>query len=143
MDNYYYSAKQNVFLAADSRLLKKDNFSDAIAVGDDVFNEFFRTINNGKRRIAGPDGLPAWEDIPPPTAAEIKAKEIAEAEQKKSHLLAEASEVTKGWQTDLLLGSISDEDKAKLIEWRTYIKELEAVNTSSAPEINWPEPPVE
>ncbi|WP_370603201.1 tail fiber assembly protein [Citrobacter braakii] len=26
---------------------------------------------------------------------------------------------------DLLLGTISDEDKAKLIEWRTYIKELE------------------
>ncbi|WP_268064946.1 tail fiber assembly protein [Citrobacter sp. W8] len=36
---------------------------------------------------------------------------------------------------------MSDEDKAKLIEWRTYIKELEGVDTSSAPEINWPVPP--
>lgn len=141
MTNYYYSSSQNVFIASGSQLLKAEEFGDAVAISDEVFNEFFRTINDGKRRIAGPDGLPTWEDIPPPTTAEIKARAIAEAEQKKSQLLAEASEVTAGWQTDLLLGTISDEDKAKLIEWRAYIKELEAVDTSSAPDINWPAPP--
>ncbi|HCB1766884.1 TPA: tail fiber assembly protein, partial [Citrobacter braakii] len=81
--------------------------------------------------------------IPPPTAEEIKASAIAAAEQQKSQLLAEASEVTRGWQTDLLLGSISDADKAKLIEWRAYVKKLEAVDISSAPDIKWPTPPGE
>ncbi|MEB0958361.1 tail fiber assembly protein, partial [Citrobacter braakii] len=100
-----------------------------------VFEEFCVTPLDGKRRVAGDDGLPSWEEIPPPTAEEIKASAIAAAEQQKSQFLAEASEVTKGWQIDLLLGTISDEDKAKLIEWRTYIKELEGVDTSSAPKI--------
>jgi hypothetical protein len=141
MTNYYYSSSQNVFIASGSQLLKAEEFGDAVAVSDEVFNEYFRTVNGSKRRIAGSDGLPAWEDIPPPTPEEIKAAAIAAAQQLQSQLLAEASEVTQGWQTDLLLGTISDEDKAKLIEWRAYIKELEAVDTSSAPDINWPAPP--
>ncbi|HIB8990887.1 MULTISPECIES: tail fiber assembly protein [Citrobacter] len=141
MTNYYYSATNNVFVTAGSTLLSEAGFSDAAPVDDVVFDEYFRTIKDGMRRVAGDDGLPAWQKIPPPTPEEIKAAAIAAAEQKKSQLLAEASEVTRGWQTDLLLGTISDEDKAKLIEWRTYIKELEGVDTSSAPKINWSEKP--
>ncbi|HDT2308286.1 TPA: tail fiber assembly protein [Citrobacter braakii] len=141
MENYYYSARKNVFVASGSKLMKTEDFSDAVAVSDVIFDEYFRTVNDGKRRIAGADGFPMWEVIPPPTPEEIKSAAVAAAEQKKSQLLAEASEVTRGWQTDLMLGTISDEDKAKLIEWRTYIKELEGVDTSSAPEINWSEKP--
>ncbi|ASG64592.1 hypothetical protein CEW81_16795 [Kluyvera genomosp. 3] len=56
--------------------------------------------------------------------------------------VSRAADITRELQTDLLLGIISDEDKDKLITWRTYIKALEAVDTSSAPEINWPPTPV-
>ncbi|MCX9039615.1 tail fiber assembly protein, partial [Citrobacter portucalensis] len=60
---------------------------------------------------------------------------------KKSALLAEASRVIQGWQTDLLLGTISESDKTKLIEWRAYIKALEAIKPAKAPDIIWPERP--
>ncbi|HAV8470759.1 TPA: tail fiber assembly protein, partial [Escherichia coli] len=45
------------------------------------------------------------------------------------------------WQTELQLGIISDDDKASLINWLSYIKDIQAVDTSSAPDINWPESP--
>ncbi|HEO8445151.1 TPA: tail fiber assembly protein [Yersinia enterocolitica] len=138
MTTFAYSASQNAFWFSDSQSVP-DN---AIEVSDDVFNEFSITPLDGKRRIVGSDGLPKWEVIPPPTIEELKAAAIAAAEQKKFRLLAEASEITQDWNTDLLLGIIIDDDKAKLIAWRGYIKALNAVDTSSV-EINWPTPPAE
>ncbi|HHO9698853.1 tail fiber assembly protein [Citrobacter braakii] len=137
MNAFVYSASQNAFWYADSPSRPKD----AVDINLDVFEEFAITPVGDKRRVAGEDGLPSWEDIPPPTAAEIKAKAIAEAEQKKSQLLAEASDVTKGWQTDLMLGIISDDDKETFIIWRKYIQALDSIDTSFAPEIEWPTMP--
>ncbi|EPT4025517.1 tail fiber assembly protein [Enterobacter roggenkampii] len=141
MTNYYYSAGNNVFIAAGSVLLETDAFADAQPVGDNIFTEFFCGEKDGKRRAAGNDGLPVWEDIPPLTPEELHAVAVQEAENRKAQLMAEAAEMTRDWQTDLLLGIISDEDKASLITWRSYTKKLEAVDTSSAPDISWPERP--
>ncbi|GJL33261.1 hypothetical protein TUM17576_00810 [Enterobacter hormaechei] len=139
--SYLYSAKSNAFVAAGSVLLDTPEFSDAVEIDAAVFDEFFPYEKDGQRRIAGSDGLPVWEVIPLPTAEEIKEIAIIAAGQKKSQLLADASETIRGWQTDLLLGIISDEDKSKLIAWRIYIKVLEAIDTSLAPDINWPAVP--
>ncbi|ENZ6385448.1 tail fiber assembly protein [Escherichia coli] len=67
--------------------------------------------------------------------------EVAAAEQQKAALLAEAQATISLWQTELQLGIISDEDKASLIAWMNYIKAVQAVDTSTAPDINWPEKP--
>ncbi|KNA28938.1 tail assembly protein [Pantoea ananatis] len=69
--------------------------------------------------------------------ADVKA-----AEQQKSAFLAEAQAAISLWQTELQLGIISDKDKASLILWLTYIKELQAVVPDAAPGIKWPTPPV-
>ena len=42
---------------------------------------------------------------------------------------------------DLNLGLISEEDKQKLIAWRLYVKELDALELDTAPEIEWPQKP--
>jgi len=68
---------------------------------------------------------------------------VAAAEQQKQSLLTDAQEVIAGWQTDLQLGVITDEDKERLISWRSYIKVLYAVDTSTAPDITWPEVPAD
>ena len=60
MTSYYYSAKKNVFIAAGSTLLKTDAFTDAVPVSNEIFAEFFIGENDGKRRVPGADGLPAW-----------------------------------------------------------------------------------
>ncbi|MGG8168625.1 tail fiber assembly protein [Klebsiella aerogenes] len=74
------------------------------------------------------------------TAAQ-HADEIAVAEQQKQALLSEAQQQITGWQTELQLGIISDDDKARLISWMNYIKAVQAVDTSKAPDISWPERP--
>ena len=67
--------------------------------------------------------------------------DVEAAEQQKAALLAEAQTTISLWQTELQLGIISDEDKASLIEWMNYIKAVQAVDTSKAPDITWPDKP--
>ncbi|HHA1475673.1 TPA: tail fiber assembly protein [Enterobacter roggenkampii] len=70
-----------------------------------------------------------------------KSGQVLEAEQQKSALLAEAQGTISLWQTELQLGIISDDDKASLIMWMKYIQTLNAVDTSTAPGIEWPVKP--
>ena len=70
-----------------------------------------------------------------------KSAQVVEAQQKKASLLSEAKSVISLWQTELQLGIISDDDKASLIAWMNYIQTLNAVDTSTAPDIEWPVKP--
>lgn len=72
---------------------------------------------------------------------EQHAANVAAAEQQKKNLLNAANAKISLWQTELQLGIISDDDKAALITWIGYIKAVQAVDTSTAPEITWPEQP--
>ena len=67
--------------------------------------------------------------------------EVAAAEQQKAALLVEAQATISLWQTELQLGIISDDDKASLIAWMNYIKAVQAVDTSAAPDVSWPDKP--
>lgn len=71
------------------------------------------------------------------------AAEVEAAEQQKAALLLEAQATISLWQTELQLGIISDEDKASLIVWMNYIKAVQAVDTSKAPDITWPTSPAD
>ncbi len=70
-----------------------------------------------------------------------KAASIKEAELKKEVLIKEANEKTQAWQTQLLLGIISDEDKNSLITWMKYVQAVQAVDPQTAPSITWPVKP--
>ncbi|OSN03071.1 phage tail protein [Lonsdalea britannica] len=63
------------------------------------------------------------------------------AENKKAILLADAQSAISLWQTELQLGIITDEDKATLTLWIKYIQSLRAIDTSTAPDITWPDEP--
>ena len=69
------------------------------------------------------------------------AADVEAAEQQKTALLSEAQATISLWQTELQLGIISDEDKTSLIAWMNYIKAVQAVDTSKAPDIIWPDKP--
>ncbi|MGU5018006.1 tail fiber assembly protein, partial [Escherichia coli] len=71
----------------------------------------------------------------------LHAADVEAAEQQKAALLLEAQAAIGIWQTELQLGIISDEDKASLIAWMNYIKAVQAVDTSKAPDITWPDKP--
>jgi hypothetical protein len=139
--SYIFSATDNAFYP----LSMRQQYADAgtwpengIQVSDDIFNEFTATPEPGKMRIAGSDGLPAWSDIPPPSHEEL----IAIAEQVSQQLLTQADAVMLDWRTELMLGEISDANRAKLSAWIAYKNEVKAVDVTSAPEhISWPVPP--
>ncbi|HHN8431913.1 TPA: tail fiber assembly protein [Morganella morganii] len=65
---------------------------------------------------------------------------VTQAESIKQLLIAEANQKTQLWQTQLMLGIITAEDKASLTEWMLYVQKVQAVDTS-APAIIWPEKP--
>ncbi|MGD2819605.1 tail fiber assembly protein, partial [Escherichia coli] len=69
------------------------------------------------------------------------------AEKKRQNLLNEAKDITSDWKTELELGTISDDDKARLTQWMEYIKAVKALDLSTVTDeasfnaINWPERP--
>lgn len=75
---------------------------------------------------------------PPPTKEQL----IEQAEAQKQYLIAEVQTETQMLQTKLALGRIKPDEKALLNAWLDYLDELEAVDTSTAPDINWPVKPV-
>lgn len=70
-----------------------------------------------------------------------KSAQVLAAKQQKAALLAEAQSTISLWQTELQLGIISDEDKASLVAWMNYIKDVQSVKTENAPDITWPVKP--
>ncbi|EFM3676662.1 tail fiber assembly protein [Escherichia coli] len=112
---------------------------DAVLMSVEVFNEFFIQLPpNGKMRSGGPDGLPVWIETPPPTKEELI--HIAEAERQM--LITKADAVMLDWRTELMLGEISDANRAKLSAWLAYKNEVKMVDVTTDPEhVNWPVPP--
>ncbi|HHH0547729.1 TPA: tail fiber assembly protein [Yersinia enterocolitica] len=83
------------------------------------------------------------EFIPPPVADQDPAELIASADAEKQNRLSYATNKIVVWQTKLLMGrTLTDSESAKLNAWMDYIDAVQAIDTSTAPDINWPESPV-
>lgn len=77
----------------------------------------------------------------------VDYKELAES--RRQSLLDAASETIEDWRTELQLAMISDDDKASLIKWMTYIKALKALDFTSVNDeaaykaVKWPLKPTQ
>lgn len=78
------------------------------------------------------------EHINPPVTRE---QHIARVEGEKQLLIAEVTAETAILRAKLALGRIKPDEKALLIAWLDYLDELEGVDTSTAPDIEWPVKP--
>ncbi|MEM0634030.1 tail fiber assembly protein [Providencia rettgeri] len=137
--NYYYSASTNAFypVSLEQDYIDARTFpSDAMLVEDAVFEEFTR-VNSGKVRATNEKGLPVWIEAPEPTQTEL----IAEAEYQKQALLTEATAAIAPLQDAVDLGIATDEEREQLKKWKNYRVLINRVDTSIAPNINWPEKP--
>ncbi|EKI8312629.1 TPA: tail fiber assembly protein [Escherichia coli] len=111
-----------------------------VDIDEVIFREYFYdTPPEGKYRCVGEDGLPAWADIPPPTREE----QIASAETKKQQLINQANDYmnSRQWVGKAAIGRLKGEELAQYNLWLDYLDALELVDTSSAPDIEWPTPP--
>nr|WP_240155280.1 tail fiber assembly protein [Pantoea multigeneris] len=95
----------------------------------EVSEDVFKSIGQDSKYV---DGKVVQGEPKPVQLTADNAKAI------KSALLAEANTNTQPWQTQLMLGIISDSDKDSLITWMKYYQAVQAIDISKAPEIIWP-----
>lgn len=141
MSNYFYSASENGFVDGD----KKEVYeragtwpTDAVEVDAATFAEFTGEPQTGKVRIAGDDGKPAWGDVPAKSQAEM----VAEAEETRQQLVDTAMQSVSTIQLKLQVGrTLTDAEATKLNIVLDYIDAVNAIDTTSAPDIKWPIPP--
>lgn len=70
-----------------------------------------------------------------------KAADIRSAENHKAALLNEASSKTQIWQTQLMLGIITDTDRAALTAWMKYIQTVQELDVTDLLNTIWPKIP--
>lgn len=109
----------------------------AADVSDDAMAIYSQYPPKGKTLGADDNGYPVWVDIPHPSYEGL----VAIAESKKQSLLAEASTAIAPLQDAVDLDMATDEESASLKEWKKYRVLLNRVDTSTAPDIDWPEKP--
>ena len=135
---YYYSAIENIFCLKQlkQRYVDAGHFpKDAIEVSEAIWLEFAGSSPpKGKERIAGENGLPAWQTIPPPSHAQL----VGEAEKKKHKLLNTATAAIAPLQDAVDLKIATQVEIVQLKDWKEYRVKLHRLDTSQAPNIVWP-----
>lgn len=135
--NYAYSPSNNLFYACDWLSDYGNTWpQDCVDVTEQQFYEFSGEAPNGKIRIAGDDDFPCWGDIPPPSHDELVA--VAEAEKQKRIDQANDYMNSKQWPGKAAIGRLKGDELEQYGTWLDYLDALEAVDTSSAPDIDWP-----
>lgn len=67
---------------------------------------------------------------------------VSDAEKQRTQLLDHADKVMLDWRTELMLGEISDANKAKLSAWLAYKNQVKAVDVKTDPlHVKWPQEP--
>ena len=109
---------------------------DLVEITQQVHLEFSGQAPTGKM-LGSINGMPQWVDAPAPSHDEL----VASAESEKLRLKAIAdTEIT--WRQDAVdAGIATDEETSALAEWKKYRILLMRIDTSTAPEITWPQQP--
>ncbi|HED3078948.1 TPA: tail fiber assembly protein [Citrobacter amalonaticus] len=141
MKNFIFSALNNAFypLELQSRYVEAGSWpEDGIEVNDEIFKEFTGEPPVGKVRGVE-DGFPCWIDVPPPTRDELIAAAVLEKQVRTAQTNDYIND--KQWPGKAAIGRLKGDELAQYNLWLDYLDALEAVDTSSAPDINWPVPP--
>ena len=142
MNKYSYSPSENAFYAValkNTYELSGTWPADALDIPDDISVKYMAEPPIGKIRVAGNDGYPIWVDKPEPTHDELVAAADAEKQERIDH--ANAYMNSKQWPGKAAIGRLKGEELAQYNLWLDYLDALEAIDTSTAPDITWPEPP--
>ncbi|HIF6283301.1 TPA: tail fiber assembly protein [Enterobacter asburiae] len=142
--NYAYSPTSNLFypIALQADYEKASSWpADPVGVSDEIYFEYSGIPPEGKIRRSDANGMPCWIDAPSKSKEEL----IAEAEKVRQVLIAQANEFISGkqWPGKAAIGRLKGDELAQYNLWLDYLDALDAVKTTSAPDIKWPTPPGE
>lgn len=84
--------------------------------------------------------MPCWLDIPAPSQDEL----VTHAESMRQQRIDEANVYinSRQWPGKAAIGRLRGEELAQYNLWLDYLDALEATEITAAPDIRWPEPPV-
>ncbi|EIA1809760.1 tail fiber assembly protein [Escherichia coli] len=110
---------------------------DQVEITDEYWSELVVGQAGGKVITTDESGRPVLIEAAPQTHEQL----VTAAEQKKTSLrIAADSEIA--WRQDAVdAGIATDKEIAALSEWKKYRVLLMRVDTSTAPDIEWPTPP--
>ncbi|KFC08335.1 phage tail fiber assembly protein [Trabulsiella guamensis ATCC 49490] len=114
---------------------------DVIEITDALYGELLTGQDNGK--VITPNGrdLPYLSDRPEPTHDELIS--MANVEKQRRIDQANAYMYGKQWPGKAAIGRLAGDELAQYNLWLDYLDELEAIDTSAAPDITWPSQPAE
>ncbi|WP_410736676.1 tail fiber assembly protein [Citrobacter koseri] len=122
----------------------KENYIDAGSWPDDTvpvserwYEYLIQKQSEGKIIIANEYGSPVISDPAPLSTEQL----VQEAGEKKAELLAMADAAIALLSRAVRLKMATDEEVGKLEEWERYSVLLNRVETSTAPDIDWPPQP--
>ncbi|KZR35340.1 tail fiber assembly protein [Enterobacter genomosp. S] len=110
---------------------------DAAAISDQWYQHLLNGQALGRVVTVNEYGQPVLADPPAPTREQL----IAEADARKAALITAASETISILNDAVDLGKATKEEEARLLAWREYRIRLMRVDTSLAPDIEWPAAP--
>ncbi|EMF5211743.1 tail fiber assembly protein [Enterobacter roggenkampii] len=108
---------------------------DAIEITDELHTEIFDGQRSGKIITVGNGGLPALAEQLPLTHEEL----VSQANAKKLSLRTRADSEIAWRQYAVDAGIATTDEVDKLDEWNKYRVLLMRIDTSKAPEIEWPD----
>jgi len=126
------------WVGTDGRFAFSGTDNGGVEISEADYSALFAAQQAGKVIANDGQGNPVAIDEPAPTEAELQSAAVYQ----KQRLLDSALQVTSIWQSELLLGVISDTDKASLTAWIAYVKAVQAVDTTKLP-VTWPTQPVQ
>ncbi|WP_368542323.1 tail fiber assembly protein [Enterobacter soli] len=112
---------------------------DSSVVSEEIYREFTNVAWPEGKVLGSDAGMPAWLDAPPLTQEE----EIAKADEQKLSLIEQANNFinSKQWPGKAAIGRLGGDELMQYNIWLDYLDALESIDTSAAPDINWPEKP--
>lgn len=136
---YYYSPSTNGFYPSifkTAYLVAGSWPVDAVQVSESVFTEFSQSLV-GKIRTTNNNGMPCWIDAPALSLDEL----IATADAEKSAYITFANEKIAPLADAVELDIATIEEITQLKAWKVYRVLLTRIDTSTAPDIEWPKHP--
>lgn len=110
---------------------------DCVKIDDNVAKEFHPTKQPAGKILGELNGMPAWVEVPPLTHDE----QVVLAENEKQQFRDTADSKIAWLQDAVDIEIATDAEKTLLTEWKKYRVMLMRVDTSHAPNINWPVAP--
>lgn len=112
---------------------------DGINITEDDVTQFNGGNKPSEKMLGMVDGKLAWVDLPPLTPDEV----LAQAEVEKQNRIAAANGYinSKQWPGKAAIGRLKGDELSQYNLWLDYLDALEVVDTSTAPDIIWPEKP--